>query len=225
MGFLRDDNEYQYAFYPVDKGHESIDYSNVMTLDSLLDRLNNKAPLSRRQRFHIAVLLSVSVLQLFSTPWLTDLWNKEKVLLLWTEDDSTDQTGANQVYVKADPISQISSSTDSTKVIFALGVMLLELCFGQKLEEHPNWDKYLGADGKANEHTEFATAREWQAKVTPEAGPEFAEAVRKCLLCAFATKGTSLEDDDFRNAFYTGVVRPVQDYWRFGYGNASWETY
>jgi hypothetical protein len=107
--------------------------------------------------------------------------------------------------------------SDSTKVIFALGVMLLELRFGKQLEDYLSWVTYLGADGKPNEHTDLVTARDWQSKVLPEAGPEYAEAIRKCLLRAFATQSTNLGDTDMMNAFYNGVVKTVQDYWRFGY--------
>lgn len=224
LGFLRDAEQWRYTLHPVVDDNDSVDYTKAVALESLLEQSHGAggSPLSRRQRFYIAMLLSVSVLQLHSTPWFGQSWDKKKILLLCNEDDGS-VPAVSHIYMVPDEEVSARRSTDSTKIIFALGVMLLELCFGKRLEDYPSWGTYLGADGKPNEHTGLATARDWQSKVLPEAGPEYAEAIRKCLLCAFATQSTNLGDTDMMNAFYNGVVKTVQDYWRFGYGNASLE--
>lgn len=218
LGYLRDTDDDRYLFHSVNAGKDD---STIMTLETLFDpNKQTENELSRRQRFYISVLLCVSVLQLYSTPWVEEMWNKKRILLRYMEDDGSADSIARNVYMRPKKDFAETEAPDSAKILFSLGVMLLELVFGRRLEDHPKWSSYFGADGKPNDHTAFSTARDWQAKVEGEVGSGYAEAIRKCLLCAFPTRSTSLDDPDLRNAFYTDVLKPVEECWRVGFGIA-----
>ena len=40
--------------------------------------------------------------------------------------------------------------------------------------------------------------------------PNFADATRRCIECTFDSQKCSLDNDDFRERFYQGVVVPLQ---------------
>jgi len=63
-----------------------------------------------------------------------------------------------------------------------LGILLLELCFGETLTSQPCrkvWPE--GDNAKEIAAFDLLAARTWQNKVLEEAGPDFAEAVGWCL--------------------------------------------
>ena len=102
------------------------------------------------------------------------------------------------------------SADNATRYLFALGVMLLELCFGNALEDNPVRHMYLGNDGKPNDWTDIATATHWQKSALGELGADYAEAIRKCILCAFPRPYKDLSDDQFSEAIHSEVVEPVK---------------
>lgn len=44
-----------------------------------------------------------------------------------------------------------------------------------------------------------------------EFGDRYADAVRRCIRCAFDTRKIDLEDGQFRGAVYEGVVAPLEE--------------
>ncbi|KAI9853577.1 MAG: hypothetical protein M1813_002057 [Trichoglossum hirsutum] len=220
LGYLCDKKKRRYAFLPASRLGETEDCWRMVTLDSLLRHKKqlsspNKVALSRRQRYRIAVLLSTSLLQLHSTPWVGEQWNKSNILVR-TKDSPFGSLDISEIYVS--PSICFSHSTpqtdaqslDSTASLLALGIMLLELCFGESLDDQEIREKYLGEDGLPNDNTDFATARYWQNKALEEGGPEFANAIRRCVFCAFGPRSTSLANVEFRDAVYAEVVQPLQ---------------
>src|SRR5579871_2836157 len=119
FGFLRDAEQWRYTLHPVADDGNNVDYNKVVSLESLLEQNHEEVggSLSRRQRFYIAMLLSMSVLQLHSTPWFGQSWNKTKILLLCNEDDGS-IPAVSHIYMVPDEEASASRSTDSIKVIF-----------------------------------------------------------------------------------------------------------
>ena len=224
LGFLRD-KQRRYEFYPITERIKPADTRETISLEDLLKqphepRSTQRLKLSRRDRIHVAVILSASLLQLYSTPWLGQKWTKKNILFLKAEEGSTPPVDFNQLYIAPNAVSEPTTpakgtdnarALDSSTSIFALGVMLLELCFGETLEDQTIRRQYLGPDGEPNDFTDFATARHWQKEALGEGGPEFANAIRRCVLCAFGPKSTDLADDEFREAVYTEVVQPLDE--------------
>jgi hypothetical protein len=65
--------------------------------------------------------------------------------------------------------------------LFALGIVLLELCLGQTLES------------------------------MTEAGNRYGDVARRCIYCEFDSRDTNLNNERFREAVYQGVVAPLED--------------
>jgi hypothetical protein len=93
----------------------------------------------------------------------------------------------------------------------------LELCFGQAIEKQRDLrDQYL-MNGKAHNDTDYLTARNWIYEVGEEAGEEFENAVKCCVLCNFDVKSNWV-DTNFTQSVYAGVVEPLEKaYGMFGF--------
>ena len=235
LGFLRDTRDRRHAFYPSVQPPIFSENAETVTLATLLSKstanngTNGMDPkgrismtVSRLERYSIAVTLASSLLQLYDSPWIGETWSKHDIHFLVAAEGSPrpillDKPYLTRRFTSHSPQSSAISVCEpkgrnaSTKSIQALGIMLLELCFGETIEDQPIRSKYLGPDGQPNDMTDFCTAQHWwQHDALGEGGPEYAEVIRRCLFCAFGPKSTNLEDDELRAAIYSEVVEPLE---------------
>lgn len=227
LGYLRDTQDFLHAFYPAMEPTRLTEDAETVTLADLLSRSRKTSAtgqmiLSRQERYSIAVTLASSRLQLYSSPWIGETWNKNDIYFLKAPKGSPRPIIVEKPYISRKFASFSSQSsipsregsigrTASPKSIQALGIMILELCFGQAIEDQPIRAKYLGPDGEPNDMTDFCTAQNWWLNdALGEGGPELYEAIRRCLFCAFGPRSTDLEDDDLRAAIYSEVVEPLE---------------
>lgn len=232
LGYLRDSQDRRHAFYPSIQPTRFSENAETVTLASLLSKTTSSngrdlrgmvsMTLSRLERYSIAVTLASSLLQLYSSPWIGETWSKNDIYFLIAASGSPRPILVDKPYVTRKftsyspqtPVTSVSEQiglNSSTKSIQALGIMLLELCFGEAIEDQPIRSKYLGPDGQPNDMTDFCTAQHWlQHDALGEGGPEYFEAIRRCLFCAFGPKSTNLEDDELRAAIYSEVVEPLE---------------
>jgi hypothetical protein len=213
LGFLIHE-DHRYCVYPVMKQHANRDTPETVTLESLLMRPAPGQPwtpcivLSRQERYFIALTLASSLLQLHATPWLATQWSKKDILFLRNGPDSII---ADQPYVSQQPPSQSPTSRDTSKSISALGIMLLELCFGIALEDHEIRRGFLGADGQPNPALDLVAAKEWCERYAEgEAGQDFAGAIGWCLRNKPGRTSTDAKDEGWKDALFTEVVKPLQ---------------
>ncbi len=90
--------------------------------------------------------------------------------------------------------------------------MLLELCFGEVVEDEPIRWNCLGVLGQLNGMTDLYTTRRWWTnRALGKTAPDPAEAIRICLNCASEPKTADLEDASLRAAIYGDVVKPLED--------------
>jgi len=218
FGFLYDGQKRRLEIYPMARLHILTDFGQTITLEDLL--LRNKQTvlysgneielsLTRQQRMCVASTLAYSLLQLHSTPWLGEGWSKKDILFPLVYMGSREPTVVvEQPYVKSRSFSD-RIPEDCIGSVFSLGVLLLELWFGEALEEQPFRDRYLGPDGQPNEYTDLGTAVEWLEKAKRDIGAKFVAAIRRCIFWDFSSHGVSLEENDLREEVYTEVVKPV----------------
>jgi len=122
--------------------------------------------LSRQQRYKLASVLASSLLQLQTTPWLSDKLNKKSIFFY----RQGNKVVVDHPYIKHSfhsskediPVpSQVIHRLAVRNSLSNLGILLLELCFGQAIETQDLRKPYLGPDGKAGEYTNYMTARDW----------------------------------------------------------------
>ncbi|KAI9887959.1 MAG: hypothetical protein M1823_000216 [Watsoniomyces obsoletus] len=224
-GFLRGGENQRLVFFPVESRLKrgASESHEFVSLETLLRHPAEEGilVLTRQERYKIAVTLASSFLQLHTTPWLEDKWSKKDILF------ARDGVGARPLidrpYVARDyspatapaPLTpatmspHVLSPDTSREGLFRLGVVLLELCFGQAMEDQQIRQQCLGPNGECHEFTDRMTAFLWRRGVLGESGPEFDNAIRRCLDCAFGPKSTNLADDDFKEAVYNEVVEPL----------------
>lgn len=211
IGFLQDEN-HRYNVYPLAEQQAKDITAESVTLANLLDTTSS-IRLTRRQRYFIALVLASSHLQLHDTPWLESRWSKKDILFLCRSNDSIllDQPHMIHNLCKAAALTPPSSRGSSDQSIPMLGIMLLELCFGVALEDHPIRQNFLSRDGRPNAALDLAAAMEWCGKsANEEAGPEFADAIEWCLRNPTKVRtSANSKDPGWREELYARVVEPL----------------
>jgi hypothetical protein len=173
--------------------------------------------LMQHDKFKLAVDLASSVLQLYKTPWLNDNWGKDDVYLVRRPGSSL-----NTVYqhlfiyrkfssftAQPDSINQPPArSIIRNQTLFTLGILLIELLYGSSINELQTAQD-LNCQGTPG--VVWCTAeRLIEEEITLEAGQPYSDAVRRCIRCDFNRKTSSLDDQDFQQAVFDGVVAPLE---------------
>ncbi|KAF3050882.1 hypothetical protein E8E11_010741 [Didymella keratinophila] len=101
--------------------------------------------------------------------------------------------------------------------LFALGVALIELWYGESLSElHEDEDGPLDPpDLQKSLLTRFNTADRLADELADDAGTKYSDAVRRCIRCDFSLRVNSLEDVQFQKAVFQGVVAKLKESYDF----------
>jgi uncharacterized protein (DUF2132 family) len=182
-----------------------------ITLEEILGATPHRG-LTRSDRFRIALAIASSHLQLRSTPWARKQWESSDVRFPQDAQDAN-LVMFDRPYVSADFNTDLPEeqrvAKNSDRSFACLGIMLLELLFGTRLQDHPLWsDLGFGnvENSKQTSVLRLATARQWADSVEGEAGEEFSTAVKWCL----NDSPTTLNGDEWREDLAKKVVLPLQ---------------
>jgi hypothetical protein len=203
MGIIGHNDE-TYHLHPFTK-RKQLDSSGALTLDYILSN-NFEAQLNRRQRYSVALLLASSVAQLHSTAWLRTGLRKEDVFFFQCEDDQS-SVPYREPFIRQgfSPQSPVVSNTEANDCNFySLGILLLELCFGQRLEDHPLRKKHPAGAGETKEAYDLFAAMKWSQSVSDEAGDDYASAVKWCFT------GANDSNRSWRGEMIKNVIRPLE---------------
>lgn len=197
--------------------------SPSLKIVSLKKLLSQALKIAKRDRLILGVKLASSVLQLHKTPWLKEVWSKSDIFFVQNDEQSSTIIITKPFVSKAfqSPVCKMSArvSTDPytnpapdvrNQTIFSLGIVLIELWFGQTLETL-RIPEDLGANNTPNQLTDFATARRLTEEIYNEAGEWYGDAVRRCIYCEFDQRNTSLEAEGMKEAVFSGVVSPLHE--------------
>ncbi|TKA63099.1 hypothetical protein B0A55_09554 [Friedmanniomyces simplex] len=162
--------------------------------------------LTRVQRYGIALTLASSHLQLHSTPWLQEQWTAEDVHF-----PLTDNNGAMTLHGEPYVLTRFDNNSEapvsqSDQSFSTLGIVLLELCFGARFEDHPLWQHPAYASLKTDPNMRQVIACQWLRDVEGEAGDDYASAVNWTLRQAPLVGQTNRWREDFAQ----NVVQPLQ---------------
>ena len=217
LGYLPDQDYLYHELQSIDEGTSQAAEYQLISLESLLND-SSQSKLTRKQRYRLAAILASSILQLQTTPWLAENLAKRNIYFY----QNTAGVLADQPYVRhAFPSSkilpgptiesealQLTLPHTTRNSLVDLGILLLELCFGQPIEKQTDLREQYLMDGKAHNGTDFLTARDWVYAVGEEAGEEFENVVKCCVQCNFDGK-LDWADMNFTQSVYAAVVEPL----------------
>jgi len=217
LGYLADEEQHFHELLPIQKSLEVSNSVTCISLETLL-REGQAIHFNRQQRHKIASVLASSLLQLQTTPWLAETFGKKDILFY--KQDSTilfDQPFVRQSFIstkRSQVTVRAGQTSPATRFVARnslnnLGVVLLEICYGQTIEDQPTRKLYLGPDGKPHEYTNFMTARDW-AESVGEQEPEWEHIIRCCISCMFEEKA-DWNNKKFTAAVYESVVEPLEE--------------
>src|ERR1700733_15190600 len=171
----------------------------------------------KRLRYRLSSIIVSSVLQLANTPWLSSNWGLPDIYLLDSGPQNLSPIHA-QLYVRRSFVgTKILTNTAkatarplvANETVFALGVILLELSFGQPLLSFKTAAD-LDAQGNDTPYTEHMIAARLLDTLILLEGEKYADAAKRCLMGSFNSAGSNLENPDFQEQFYAGVVAPLE---------------
>jgi hypothetical protein len=172
-------------------------------------------------RICIAKSLAIAVLQVHTTPWLTDGWRSDNVLFNEARPEAWKsyvpspylvvRVAARNQTTKASEVPQPSLSMADivpNSILFSLGVMLLELAYGVPFRSllQPN-DFEISTDSRL---ADFSAARRLANNVGVYFGAGYADIVRKCLRCDFG-QGEDLNSPGLQERLYEDVICKLED--------------
>ncbi|KAH7400307.1 hypothetical protein BKA64DRAFT_599928 [Cadophora sp. MPI-SDFR-AT-0126] len=188
---------------------------------SLCDTKEAICNLSVQRRIKLAIILASSLLQLQTTPWLMGSFDKRNIFFYRRgQEICLDQPYVRHCFDAPSPQGTTSNSHSTaqseTELRYAtrtsldnLGILLLELCFGQAIETTPIRKRYL-VDGKSHQGTDYMTARDWVEMVW-EKEPKLESIIKCCLFQPFEEK-SDWRNKLFTQAIYTSIVGSLDDY-------------
>jgi hypothetical protein len=204
MGIIGHNNETYHLHSSRKRKRPLID--SPLTLGDILSA-DFEGHLSRRQRYSIALLIASSVAQLQFTPWLQTSLTKEDVFFFPSEDDTANipygEPFIRQGFDAGQPEAATSEAKDCN--FYSLGILLLELCFGMRLEDHKIRQRYPAGEGEAKNAFDLMAAIKWSHGVEDEGGEDYASAVKWCL-----TAGASNTKHSWRGEIIKNVIQPLE---------------
>jgi hypothetical protein len=206
MGIIGHDDEI-FHLHPIVQKRQTVGKAPI-TLDHILS-YEFEGHLSRRQRYSIALLVASSVGQLQSTPWLRTGLCKEDILFFHSDDDNLitpyGEPFIRQGFLRGHTPCPSTESFAYDYNFYSLGILLLELCFGCRLEDHPLRKKHPSAiDVAAKNAFDVMAALKWSGSVSGEGGDDYATAVKWCFT------GATDRKQNWRGEIVRNVVRPLE---------------
>ena len=177
-------------------------------------------------RYSLSLILASTVLQLSKTPWLSDSWDLSDIHMLNSKDGifvATEAYVSRKFAIK----SSLNNNTKSksrwflqNETVFALGVLLIELSFGQPLHTYKT---LADVDGQGNDDvlTEYKIAIRLVKELEDREVPNYSEAAQRCIYFNFDTTNPDLENQHFQEQFQRGVVTPLQELYDFSFRNRT----
>jgi hypothetical protein len=219
IGYLLDPASRKQGIHSLDtlKNHTQRQWTSFSLQQVLTKRSNVTRDPTQLDKLQIATKLSSNVLQLHNTPWLNNDWKSSDIFFLYRSGAIPPSIYENPfVYstlslqrAKSTQAQRTTSRVIRNQTLFALGVLLIELWYGQPLEELQSASDldHQGTPGIA-----WCTAtRIAEEEIEFQAGKRYADAVRRCIRCEFGEHRTpDLQSESFQQTVFEGVVVPIE---------------
>lgn len=183
-------------------------------LQHILPELRYASLTKNCARRSLALTLASMVLHLHDTPWLEDTWSMNDIHIVDPKTLLTDQPYVSRNFsASSSPDPSIQQPVKKLKIIrngvvFALGVALLEISYGKALSSFEKPDDI--DEGGRQDLTALNIAYRLVEGLPGQELPYYANATRRCIYCDFDSPVCNLDNVDFRERFYQGVIVPLQ---------------
>ncbi|KAK3293390.1 uncharacterized protein B0H64DRAFT_211728 [Chaetomium fimeti] len=226
--FLKDPDSEQARHYSL--YHHPVDSPNIIKavpvkslLSSRGQQTQKRSPylaLTAKQRFGIAATIAWSVLHLSCSPWLDEREWDQKQMAIFIENTPNGRKTfsrhpcASYIFARRTYQEDVPPDFDNpvnslvpNRTIFALGVLLIELCVSEPVSK-PDGDN-AGATSLIDD---YQSALSRLDEVYRLAGDSYGYATERCVKCSFEGRDMykDFEFSRFRQQFYDVVVAPVQ---------------
>jgi hypothetical protein len=220
LGYLSDQDQQRYELRPLTEDGASLGNHELISLGKLL-ATDGLVRLTRQKRYKVACILASSLLQLQNTPWLGGNLSKNNVFFYHQGNEvlaghpyishSFSSTKSPTQTSSENTTSWLQDHAPPRANLSSLGILLLELCWNQAIENQTELrKKHLSSDGQAIEGTDYLTAIDWLDKdKVDEEEPKMLPIIKWCIFCAFEGK-PNWADTKFTQAVYANVVRPLE---------------
>lgn len=223
LGYLRDaqDARRHGIFWPRKRLVDKASFDSL-SLGAVLagQAQQSGAKLSVADSRRLALSLALGTLRLHDTPWLGKRWDRYDITLMMqngkilADHPFVSTSLQNATAAQGSKQSKCSSITSCAGVrnetLFALGVVLIELCL-EKPFEQLSAPEDLNPGGTKHAASDFLTATRLLDSVYDRAGGKYGDAVRRCILCEFDHRKPSLDDDSFCKSVYDNVVMVLEE--------------
>ncbi|KAI0909370.1 hypothetical protein F4823DRAFT_594727 [Ustulina deusta] len=213
---------------------ETASLPSLLGLPQPSQQPSSQVSLSRKQRFSIAAAAVWAILYLYGSPWMGQDWGGKDGIQLFVEGTGAARQLAEhptiacifKSTVQQQPATRGAATSEAerfqssqirNKELFALGILLIELCLDttfeqirQEIQEHDRPSAPLGIRSSAID--DFEIANRQTDRIYLEAGDSYGYAVQRCLRCEFPGRDVTktFEFSQFRQSFFNGVVAPIQ---------------
>ncbi len=172
--------------------------------------------LSRKDRLEVAVTLASSVLQLDGTSWLKSGWSSNDICFHYKDGEISHYShpylswrqccNVDVTYPLESP-RVVNNHMVRSEILLALGLTLVELCFGRTLTDMRRPEDITGEETA----TRVATATRLHSRVYDEMGIPYGDVVRRCLFQLFDVRELSLDIEEVQQKVFDDVVTPLVD--------------
>ena len=192
----------------------------LVTLDTVLSHFSSTSGNDRAlfwstgQRMHLAAILATSMLQLCTTPWLSDSWSRHNVNFHSKSSTSAGVTSFEAKHpflvqnFKGKSKNAKHANQYAKENILELGILLLEILDGRTLE---SWAQEVQAGLTATFSSRCHVACLWLDYREPDMLPKYRGAVASCLDIASSRAQSSRSWDDpvLQKEMLETVVQPL----------------
>lgn len=188
------------------------DSRTTFTLRTLLNEKNTTLPpFDYPEKLRVAVALSISMLHLFSTPWLSSVVTLDDVLF-FHEDNSHPEFTYQPFVIKtlhqqqAPQCQPTGTSRPVNLAVLSLGALLIQLIIGRVVEALDMTGETMDMNAILSKHT---AGRLLGGEVLEKGGIHYATVVNWCLSSVLEVAG--LEDENYCQGFYGAVVAKLEE--------------
>lgn len=204
-----------------------------------LEKLLTLGTLEKRDLLKLGAQLASAAMQLHGTVWLNEIWGKRDIFFPQCPAEACTLQGkqiaigkpilskpfVRRIFESPTRPRSPQESDDVLLLIYnkslaSLGIILVELWFGKRLEDLPGYPQGLSSNNQTI-CSDFVAASQLLETIQNEAGDMYGGAVRRCIR-GIDHRATSLEDESFMNEVHAKIVSELERNWQAYISQDEW---